>query len=269
MIDPTITQQAAAHGIRVTPTTRQLPDNAPRRTNSSATRDLADRLTVRVTWPTGRYTEYKDGDQAEAAIKAELDSVQAAADEAHDRAAAWNQQRGTEDELRAAWSTIAATVNAALPAGCEEIPVRLEPSYSIRSASPMRVWVAEALAQWRRAAVDRAARAELDDSMQAENSIMKPLGMATRGQDWWDEEVELLQPVTVVQLHDGATITGGRVSAATGPRRVLAWKFYGVAAAVPADDLDASLEQLDNARDIIRAAAAEHADEAETLDRRL
>lgn len=204
---------------------------------------------------------------AETAAAREAARVDDMADAAATVAREWRTAAASRADADAAADRLAARINAHLPDGCrvdtdgrqwtgtDKHGARLHPLPA----------VADALAAWRRRRADDHARAALADALDREGSITVEVDPRDMG-PWWDAAVEWWRPVAVAVPQSGRhdlTVRDGRVLADTMTRRALAWS-YGVVVPRTVDDLQAAADELDQARGVLQAAAA---DAAAALDR--
>lgn len=248
---------AAMHGVTLTTET------------DDATPADAPGIIYAVDGPTpGRRAIHHDDSSAATDVRQRLDSLRDAADAAHQRAEQWSDIRRTASDDIAAWRELAAEVTNLLPDGCS-IPSPADgDAYGLSGWPPMTAIVADALARWTAEARDRAARGRLAAALTAEGAELQDAAeQLERMPDYWQTVVELWQPVQVVRdPGDRPTVRGGRILTDTGTRRVIAWRYYGVAVAAGLESVDAAAEQLERARSVVAEAAQTHRDAADRLD---
>lgn len=213
---------------------------------------------------TSTYSTLADAERAAARAAARVDAL---ADQAATVAREWRTSHAARATAAADADALAARINANLPDGCrvdtdghqwtgtDKYGARLHPLPA----------VADALAAWRTRRADDHARAALADALDREGSTAVEVDPRDHG-PWWDAAVEWWRPVAVAVPSTGRhdlTIRDGRGLADTMTRRALAWT-YGVVVPRTVDDLQAAADELDQARGVLQAAAA---DAAAALDR--
>lgn len=246
---------AAAHGVTLTADTDQTDQDAPG-------------IIYAVDGPAPNTRSTHRDDQAAAdTIRQRLDSLQDAAEAAQQRASRWADIRRTADDQITAWCDLAAEVNELLPDGCDIPTPNHADTYGVNGWPPMTAVVADSLAQWTATARDRAARDRLTAAVAAEGAdLQDSADQITRRPDYWETVVNLWQPLQVVRdPGDRPTVRQGRVLTDTAPRRVLAWRYYGVAVAAGTDAVDAAAAQLERAQSVVAEAARQHRDAADRL----
>ena len=205
------------------------------------------------------------------------DAERAAAREAHrvddraDQAAAvareWRTSHAAAADAAADADALADRINAHLPDGCRVDTDGQQWTGTDKHGAVLHPLpaVADALAVWRRRRADDHARAALADALDREGSTAVEVDPRDMG-PWWDAAVEWWRPLTLAAPSTGRhdfTVRDGRVLADTMTRRALAWA-YGVVTPRTLDDLQAAADELDQARGVLQAAAA---DAAAALDR--
>ena len=213
---------------------------------------------------TSTYSTLADAESAAARAAARVDAL---ADQAATVAREWRTSHAARATAAADAERLAARINAHLPAGCRVDTDGHQWTGTDKHGAVLHPLpaVADALAAWRTRRADDHARAALADALEGEGSTAVEVDPRDHG-PWWDAAVEWWRPVAVAVPSTGRhdlTIRDGRALADTMTRRALAWS-YGVVVPRTVDDLQAAADDLDQARGVLQAAAA---DAAAALDR--
>jgi hypothetical protein len=204
---------------------------------------------------------------AAADLRARIGSLQDAEEAAANRADRWDTIRRTAADDVTAWRELAAEVNTLLPAGCTvPVPDAMD-NYGLSGWPPMTACVAEALAAWTAQQRDKAARRRMAAAVAAEGSeVRDAANQPNRMADYWQAIVEVWRPLQIVrEPGDSPQVRSGRVLVDQGPRRMIAWRHYGVAVAAGIDAVDAAAGELARAREVVTKAAKQHREAAERL----
>ncbi|WP_312978349.1 hypothetical protein [Corynebacterium sp.] len=210
---------------------------------------------------------HPSAEAAAADLTHRITSVQDAADAATRRAEEWQTIRTTAADDITAWRELAADVDALLPEGCTVPVPDLGDSYGLSGWPSMTGCVADALAQWSAASRDNAGRRDLDAALNAEGSVLLDSAeQLERRPDYWGTVVELWRPVQIVrEPGDSPKLRQGRILADTDTRRNIAWRHFGVVTPVGRDEVDAAVEQITHAREVVAEVAERHRAEADRL----
>lgn len=227
----------------------------------------APAIVYAVDGPGEHRATHRTAPAAAADLRARIGSLQDAEEAAANRADRWVTIRRTAADDVAAWRELAAEVDALLPAGCTvPVPDAMD-AYGLTGWPPMTACVSEALAAWTAQQRDKAARRRMAAAIAAEGSeVRDAANQPNRMADYWQAVVELWQPLQIVrEPGDSPQVRNGRVLVDQGPRRVIAWRHFGVVVAAGVDAVDAAAEQLDRAREVVSEAAQEHRNAADRL----
>ncbi|AHW65555.1 Hypothetical protein CGLY_15595 [Corynebacterium glyciniphilum AJ 3170] len=119
-----------------------------------------------VNGPIDSPTRHDSADHAATDLTNRITSVQDATEAAHQRAGQWATVQQSAADDNAAWSTLAAEVNAELPHGCNIPTPTANDLYAVASWPPMTAMVADTLARWHATNRDHAARSAPTDAPQ-------------------------------------------------------------------------------------------------------
>lgn len=210
----------------------------------------------------GTPSTYSTLADAERAAAREAHRVDDRADQAAAVAREWRARDAAARSAAADADALADRINAHLPDGCRVDTDGQQWTGTDKHGAVLHPLpaVADALAAWRRRRADDHARAALADALDREGSTAVEVDPRDMG-PWWDAAVEWWRPLTLAAPSTGRhdfTVRDGRVLADTMTRRALAWA-YGVVAPRTLDDLQAAADELDQARGVLQAAAADAA----------
>ena len=210
------------------------------------------------------FSTLADAERAAARAAARVDDM---ADQAATVAREWRTAAAGRAAAAADAERLADRINAYLPDGCRVDTDGQQWTGTDRHGAVLHPLpaVADALAVWRRRRADDHARDALADALDREGSTAVEVDPRDHG-PWWDMAVEWWRPLAVAAPSTGRhdmTVRDGRVLADTMTRRALAWT-YGVVVPRTLDDLQSAADELDQARGVLQAAAA---DAAAALDR--
>lgn len=231
---------------------------------------------ITVYTPDGGTLKFTDEAAAESAIRAEITAVDNAAADAADIAARWTDINADAAAERDAWNTMAEEVESALPDGCTMPRVFGNSPYGANTYGTMAAEAAAALAEWKTAARDSAARRRLRDALEAEGAELRiesaeriaPGGIRHR-LDYWESEATLWRRIDLVGVKDGADIRNGRVEVMRATVRHIAVRMYGIAVASSQEQIDVAVDSLEAARAAVASAAEKHRQAADRLARNM